>query len=241
MSTTVDQRIPDLRSGMSRDPVIVRMYSARFAGNESSSPTFILRIASVVVKFSIYKMMIDDVSKNPPCLPTGRGSFYNTMKNTQIRCGTGRIRTANLSFITSALPSYYPSYRPDRQFLWPTTPLKDCGSYPHRLSGVSIAGPYEQISIVYVVWQIPLSFSFLLVTGFSGPVTIVPARFPVPGHTTRIGDAGFVAGLSPSTILLPTCQGTLLCSAGRTRTLHLARAWAALLLCYCGGPHRERP
>lgn len=30
-------------------------------------------------------MMIDDVSKNPPCLPTGRGSFYNTMKNTQIR------------------------------------------------------------------------------------------------------------------------------------------------------------
>ena len=55
-----------------------------------------------------------------------------------------------------------------------------------------------------------MSFSFLLVTGFSGPVTIVPARFPVPGHTTRIGDAGFVAGLSPSTILLPTCQGTLL-------------------------------
>lgn len=169
------------------------------------------------------------------------GAAFNTMKNTQIRCGTGRIRTANLSFITSALPSYYPSYRPDRQFLWPTTSLKDCGSYPHRLSGVPIAGPYEQISIVYVVWQIPLSFSFLLVTGFSGPVTIVPARFPVPGHTTRIGDAGFVAGLSPSTILLPTCQGTLLCSAGRTRTLHLARAWAALLLCYCGGPHRERP
>ncbi len=60
-------------------------------------------------------------------------------------------------------------------------------SYPHRLSGVSLAGPYEQISIVYVVWQILLSFSFLLVTGFSGPVTIVPARFTVPGHTTSSG------------------------------------------------------
>ena len=99
------------------------------------------------------------------------------MKNTQIRCGTGRIRTANLSFITSALPSYYPSYRPDRQFLWPTMPLQDIDRTPIGLA----------ISIVYVVWQIPLSFSFLLVTGFSGPVTIVPARFTVPGHTTSSG------------------------------------------------------
>ena len=76
---------------------------------------------------------------------------------------------------------------PNRQFLWPTISLKDYGSYPHRLSGVSHAGPYEQISIVYVIWQIPLSFSFLLVTGFSGPVTIVPAWFTVPGHTTSSG------------------------------------------------------
>lgn len=136
------------------------------------------------------------------------GAAFNTMKNTQIRCGAGWTRTSISRPRRAFCPlNYYPK---NRQFLWPTTSLKDCGSYPHRLSGVSIAGPYEQISIVYVVWQIPLSFSFLLVTGFSGPVTIVPARFPVPGHTTRIGDAGFVAGLSPSTILLPTCQGTLL-------------------------------
>ena len=168
------------------------------------------------------------------------GAAFNTMKNTQIRWS--RLDSnQHLPPISKRLHCPLCYYPKNRQFLWPTTSLKDCGSYPHRLSGVPIAGPYEQISIVYVVWQIPLSFSFLLVTGFSGPVTIVPARFPVPGHTTRIGDAGFVAGLSPSTILLPTCQGTLLCSAGRTRTLHLARAWAALLLCYCGGPHRERP
>lgn len=166
------------------------------------------------------------------------GAAFNTMKNTQIRWSW---LDSNQHLPSQAGVLSLELLPQNRQFLWPTTSLKDCGSYPHRLSGVSIAGPYEQISIVYVVWQIPLSFSFLLVTGFSGPVTIVPARFPVPGHTTRIGDAGFVAGLSPSTILLPTCQGTLLCSAGRTRTLHLARAWAALLLCYCGGPHRERP
>ena len=137
------------------------------------------------------------------------GAAFNTMKNTQIRWS--RLDSnQHLPPISKRLHCPLCYYPKNRQFLWPTTSLKDCGSYPHRLSGVSIAGPYEQISIVYVVWQIPLSFSFLLVTGFSGPVTIVPARFPVPGHTTRIGDAGFVAGLSPSTILLPTCQGTLL-------------------------------
>lgn len=137
------------------------------------------------------------------------GAAFNTMKNTQIRWS--RLDSnQHLPPISKRLHCPLCYYPKNRQFLWPTTSLKDCGSYPHRLSGVPIAGPYEQISIVYVVWQIPLSFSFLLVTGFSGPVTIVPARFPVPGHTTRIGDAGFVAGLSPSTILLPTCQGTLL-------------------------------
>ena len=56
------------------------------------------------------------------------------MKNTQIRCGTGRIRTANLSFITSALPSYYPSYRPDRQFLWYRSPSRV------RASPIGLAG-----------------------------------------------------------------------------------------------------
>ena len=137
------------------------------------------------------------------------GAAFNTMKNTQIRWS--RLDSnQHLPPISKRLHCPLCYYPKNRQFLWPTTSLKDCGSYPHRLSGVPIAGPYEQISIVYVVWQIPMSFSFLLVTGFSGPVTIVPARFPVPGHTTRIGDAGFVAGLSPSTILLPTCQGTLL-------------------------------
>lgn len=157
------------------------------------------------------------------------GAAFNTMKNTQIRWSR-LYSNQHLPPISKRLHCPLCYYPKNLQFLWPTTSLKDCGSYPHRLSGVSIAGPYEQISIVYVVWQIPLSFSFLLVTGFSGPVTIVPARFPVPGHTTRIGDAGFVAGLSPSTILLPTCQGTLLfCSRERTRTRHLPVAGGSAL------------
>ena len=100
-------------------------------------------------------------------------------------CGVGRIQTCISHQVVSVLS--VEAYDPDRQFLWPTTPLKDCGSYPHRLSGVSHAGHYEQISIVYVIWQIPLSFSFLLVTCFLGQVTIVPAWFPVPGHTTSSG------------------------------------------------------
>ena len=54
------------------------------------------------------------------------------MKNTQIRCGTGRIRTANLSFITSALPSYYPSYRPNFAIRFSSTlsPLKGAKHNP---------------------------------------------------------------------------------------------------------------
>ena len=83
------------------------------------------------------------------------GSTYHE-KHINYECGAGRIQTRISRQLASVLS--VEAYDPDRQFLWPTISLQDYGSYPHRLSGVSLAGPYEQISIVYVVWQIPLSF-----------------------------------------------------------------------------------
>ena len=55
LSTIVDQRIPEARSGSRRVHTIVRMVSAFDMGNDNSSPLAILRMASVVVVFcSIY-------------------------------------------------------------------------------------------------------------------------------------------------------------------------------------------
>ena len=200
------------------------------------------------------------------------------MKNTQIRCGTGRIRTANLSFITSALPSYYPSYRPDRQFLWPTMPLQGIDRTPIGLAGCPLRDIMSKSQSYMLYGRYHCRFRSYSSLGSRGQLRLSPpgslcqvtqpARaagfLDAPNLSRRSGLSPYCSGRWPMGICptpnpllqwnrliasqvnpvsrnILTCQGTLLCSAGRTRTLHLARAWAALLLCYCGGPYLRRP
>lgn len=76
------------------------------------------------------------------------GGGVITMKNTHklTMSGTGWIRTANLSFDTSALTMLL-SELPSRKPSVPLAPYAPPGhsSYPHRLNGVPLAGRYEQI------------------------------------------------------------------------------------------------
>jgi len=75
LSRIVVQRIPLERSGSRRVQTMVRMVSAFAMGKVSTSPTFMLRIVSVVlfdVFCSIYNKMLD-FKKNPPYLTTWAG------------------------------------------------------------------------------------------------------------------------------------------------------------------------
>jgi len=123
-----------------------------------------------------------------------------------------------------------------RQFLWPTTPLKDCGSYPHRLDGA-----YEKKSYFYQCRPMPL-LSSITRHWFLGASYDCPRQ--VPGawsHHQRLRMAGFRCKSVAFYRLAVSMSRNSACVPRGGLAPPSAHRWGFCSLNYRGGPYRRRP